>query len=116
MKMRWISLLLIVLTIATSRADQAIANAQQILKDQGFYYGEVTGEKNADTSAAIRRFQIRSGLEITGELNAETEQALRKPTPAPVAAATAPPTAAPSSTQPAEPGLRDENPMMQGPG
>lgn len=111
-----LSLLLIVVTIATARADQAIANAQQLLKDQGFYYGEVTGEKNADTSAAIRRFQIRSGLEITGELNAETEQALRKPTPTPVPVAPAGPTAPPPTTQPSEPGLRDDNPMMQGPG
>src|SRR5437868_8404513 len=113
MKIGGVTLFFTLFTVAVSRADQAIANAQQILKHQGFYYGEVTGEKNADTSAAIRRFQIRSGLEITGELNAETEQALRKPTPAPVPAATAAPRAAPSSTQPAEPGLRDENPIIQ---
>lgn len=47
-------------------------NAQQALKDQGFYYGEITGDKNADTTAAIRRFQIRNGLQITGDLNEET--------------------------------------------
>jgi peptidoglycan hydrolase-like protein with peptidoglycan-binding domain len=115
MKIRWISLLL-VFTIATTRADQAIANAQQILKDQGFYYGEVTGEKNTDTSAAIRRFQIRNGLEITGELNAETEQALRKPAATPVPAVTAAPEAPAPVTPPAEPDLRDDNSIMQGPG
>jgi peptidoglycan hydrolase-like protein with peptidoglycan-binding domain len=116
MKIRWLSLLF-VLTIATSRADQAIANAQQVLKDQGFYYGEVTGEKNTDTSAAIRRFQIRNGLEITGELNPETDAALRKPAATPVpAATTAPPTAPAPVTPPAEPDLRDDNPTMQGPG
>src|SRR6266436_8268178 len=58
-------------------ADQTIANAQQVLKDQGFYYGEITGEKNADTIAAIRRYQIRNGFPITGELNDETLRALR---------------------------------------
>lgn len=53
-----------------------IENVQQALKDQGFYYGEVTGEKNADTIAAIRRFQIRNGLQVNGELNDETLRTL----------------------------------------
>ncbi len=57
-------------------ADQVIENAQQALKDQGFYYGEITGEKNADTTAAIRRYQIRNGLQVTGDLNDETIRAL----------------------------------------
>jgi peptidoglycan hydrolase-like protein with peptidoglycan-binding domain len=61
---------------ALVRADQMIENVQQALKDQGFYYGEVTGEKNADTIAAIRRFQIRNGLQVNGELNDETLRAL----------------------------------------
>jgi len=58
------------------RADETIKNAQQALKDQGFYYGEITGEKNADTSAAIRRYQIRNGLQITGDLDDETVRSL----------------------------------------
>jgi peptidoglycan hydrolase-like protein with peptidoglycan-binding domain len=58
------------------RADQMIESVQQALKDQGFYYGNVTGEKNADTIAAIRRFQIRNGLQVNGELNDETLRAL----------------------------------------
>lgn len=57
-------------------ADDQITNVQQALKEQGFYYGEISGEKNADTSAAIRRFQIRNGLQVTGELNDETLRAL----------------------------------------
>src|SRR3979411_2017671 len=72
---------------ALARADQTIESVQQALKDQGFYYGEVTGEKNADTTAAIRRYQIRNGLQVTGELNDETLRSLRnnpsKPSPAP---------------------------------
>ncbi|HXX41781.1 MAG TPA: peptidoglycan-binding protein [Chthoniobacterales bacterium] len=58
------------------RADEQMANVQQALKEQGFYYGEISGEKSADTSAAIRRFQIRNGLQVTGELNDETLHAL----------------------------------------
>jgi peptidoglycan hydrolase-like protein with peptidoglycan-binding domain len=73
--------------IALARADQTIESVQQALKDQGFYYGEVTGEKDADTTAAIRRYQIRNGLQVTGELNDETLRSLRnnpsKPSPAP---------------------------------
>ncbi|HAK07493.1 MAG TPA: hypothetical protein DCO65_09575, partial [Spartobacteria bacterium] len=67
-----IAILILIAWTAPIHADQTIANAQQVLKDQGFYYGEITGEKNADTTAAIRRYQIRNGLPITGELNDET--------------------------------------------
>jgi len=58
------------------RADQTIQSVQQTLKDQGFYYGNVTGDKNSETAAAIRRYQIRSGLQVTGEINPKTLQSL----------------------------------------
>jgi peptidoglycan hydrolase-like protein with peptidoglycan-binding domain len=54
------------------RADQTIRSLQQTLKNQGFYYGAVTGDKSAETTAAIRRYQIRNGLQVTGEINEET--------------------------------------------
>ena len=72
-----IAILLLIAWTVPIHADQTIANAQQVLKDQGFYYGEITGEKNADTIAAIRRYQIRNGLPITGELNDDTLHSLR---------------------------------------
>jgi peptidoglycan hydrolase-like protein with peptidoglycan-binding domain len=50
---------------------------QQSLKDQGFYYGNVTGDKSAETTAAIRRYQIRNGLQVTGEINPETLHSLK---------------------------------------
>jgi peptidoglycan hydrolase-like protein with peptidoglycan-binding domain len=75
MKIRLV-LVFSLLALGSALADDQVARAQQQLKDQGFYYGEITGEKSADTSAAIRRFQIRSGLQITGELNDETLKAL----------------------------------------
>ena len=50
---------------------------QQTLKRQGFYYGAVTGEKNTETTAAIRRYQIRNGLQVTGELNDETLRSVK---------------------------------------
>jgi len=61
---------------ALLQADQTLERVQQALKDQGFYYGLVNGEKDADTTAAIRRYQIRNGLQITGELNEETLRSL----------------------------------------
>ncbi len=45
------------------RADQLVEHVQQALKDQGFYYGEINGEMNANVTAAIRRYQIRNGLQ-----------------------------------------------------
>jgi peptidoglycan hydrolase-like protein with peptidoglycan-binding domain len=57
-------------------ADQGIRSLQQTLKDQGLYYGAVTGEKSAETTAAIRRYQIRNGLHVTGEINDETTRFL----------------------------------------
>src|SRR5262245_35663004 len=56
-------------SVCLLRADQSIADVQQALKDQGFYYGDVTGTKTADTTAAIRRYQIRNGLQVTGEVD-----------------------------------------------
>ncbi|HXA09998.1 MAG TPA: peptidoglycan-binding protein [Chthoniobacterales bacterium] len=69
-------LALLVVGAGALRADQTTSAVQQALKDQGFYYGDVTGEKTADTTAAIRRYQIRNGLQITGEIDAETLRSL----------------------------------------
>src|SRR5262245_29091631 len=69
-------LFLLLAGVGLVRADQSIAEVQQVLKEQGFYYGDVTGTKTADTTAAIRRYQIRNGLQITGEIDAETLRSL----------------------------------------
>ncbi|MGH8101533.1 MAG: peptidoglycan-binding domain-containing protein [Chthoniobacterales bacterium] len=84
-----IALAIFLAATAIARGDDTVAQAQQALKIHGFYYGEVTGQKNADTTAAVRRFQIRNGLQVTGELNSETMRALvsGNPNPAPTAAA-----------------------------
>jgi peptidoglycan hydrolase-like protein with peptidoglycan-binding domain len=58
------------------RADQLVESVQRTLKDEGFYYGEVNGDMNANLTAAIRRYQIRNGLQVSGELNDETLQSL----------------------------------------
>ena len=57
-------------------ADQTTQSVQQALKDQGFYYGNVTGDKSAETTAAIRRYQIRNGLQVSGDINPEILRSL----------------------------------------
>jgi peptidoglycan hydrolase-like protein with peptidoglycan-binding domain len=57
-------------------ADDLNRAVQQRLKDQGFYYGEVDGQGGDETSAAIRRYQIRHGLKVTGQVNEETLRSL----------------------------------------
>jgi peptidoglycan hydrolase-like protein with peptidoglycan-binding domain len=72
MKRGLLCLVVMLCTVTLVRADQAIRSLQQTLKERGFYYGVVTGDKSAETTAAIRRYQIRNGLKVTGEINEET--------------------------------------------
>jgi peptidoglycan hydrolase-like protein with peptidoglycan-binding domain len=95
-----ITALIFIGSLMLARADQRIERVQQALKDQGFYYGEITGEMSPDLTAAIRRYQIRSGLQVTGQLNDETLQALASnssTSPQPAAKLASPGPAAPKS-------------------
>ncbi len=65
-------------SLAVAQADQKISEAQQSLKDQGYFYGDVNGEKNTETTDAVRRYQIRNGLSVTGDLDDQTLAAIRK--------------------------------------
>ena len=49
---------------------------QDQLKVGGFYWGEVNGNYDRDTAAAVTRYQIRNGLQITGKLDSQTRNAL----------------------------------------
>ena len=102
--------------IGTAFADSSVASAQKALKDQGFYYGEVTGTKDADTTAAIRRYQIRNGLQVTGDLNAETLKSLGM-TPGASSAATPSPRSTPPArvSEPDTSDLRDDGADVQQP-
>src|SRR5262245_57647690 len=96
MKRALICLVVALFAINFAHADPTTRSLQQTLKDQGFYYGTVTGEKSAETTAAIRRYQIRNGLQVTGELNEETSRSVKsasksfatasRPTPNPTGA------------------------------
>jgi peptidoglycan hydrolase-like protein with peptidoglycan-binding domain len=76
MKRTVLQLVVVLSLVGSVRADQTIQSVQQALTDQGFYYGNVTGDKSAETSAAIRRYQIRNGLQVNGEINSETLRSL----------------------------------------
>lgn len=62
--------------VCSLRADDNIRAVQSRLKAGGFYFGEVNGQYNRDTAAAVTRYQIRNGLQITGKLDAQTRHAL----------------------------------------
>lgn len=111
-----IAVVMLLTGIGLVRADDTIAGVQRALKEQGFYYGEISGEKNADTVAAIRRFQIRNGLQVTGELNDETLRALG-PANNPQPVATSTPAATPDTSDlRSEPRADDESSPPVSPG
>ncbi len=64
-------------SLAVLHADEALQQVQRELKDAGYFFGEVNGQPGDETTQAIKRFQIRNGLDVTGELNDETRAALK---------------------------------------
>ena len=57
-------------------AGDAVRDVQTRLKAGGFYFGEVNGQYDSETAAAVTRYQIRNGLQITGKLDEQTRYAL----------------------------------------
>jgi peptidoglycan hydrolase-like protein with peptidoglycan-binding domain len=106
MKIKIVALIFIGSTMLI-RADQLVESVQQALKDQGFYYGEINGETNANLAAAVRRYQIRNGLQVSGELNSETLQSLGINSSGSTRSATKP--ASPSPGEPAKPSEQPSN-------
>src|SRR6059058_3813837 len=101
-----IAALIFIGSLMLARADQMIESVQQALKDQGFYYGEITGQVSSDLTAAVRRYQIRSGLQVNGQLNSETLQSLGINS-----SAAAQPAAKPASPSPVFPRPGDQSPI-----
>ena len=98
------------------RADQLVESVQQALKDEGFYYGEVNGDMNANLTAAIRRYQIRNGLQVSGELNDETLRSLGIKSSGSSRPATKPASPTPpDSAMPSEPPSDDTDNGSRGP-
>jgi len=96
MKTISVTLCSLLLGAAILHADESLREVQQELKDQGFYFGTVNGEAGDDTTQAIKRFQIRNGLDVTGQLNDETRSALKNGGSADDTSSSAPSVSAPS--------------------
>ena len=106
-KIFFLSALAAALALPVARADEPVRTAQTLLQSAGYYTGPVDGELNAETKAALRRYQIRNAMEPSGELTAETAAALNKEgqsvataTPAPQPAPSAPPIPQPTQAVP----------------
>lgn len=117
-----VTLILSLIAFGSLQADDKIAGAQQALKDQGFYYGDINGQKDTETTAAIRRFQIRNGLQINGDLNEETLKSIRSNADEDVAPTTSStpdrsvvihtPTPAPDTSELREDSVRPQQPQQ----
>jgi peptidoglycan hydrolase-like protein with peptidoglycan-binding domain len=51
---------------------EQIKQAQVLLRARGFYSGQEDGKLNADTRAALKKYQEAEGLKVTGTLNKVT--------------------------------------------
>jgi len=58
---------------------EQITQAQNLLKQRGFYSGDADGKLNPDTRAGLKKYQEAEGLKVTGTLNAVTLQKMNIP-------------------------------------
>ena len=57
-------------------SDDFTRDLQSELKRRGYFYAEISGVLTPETATALKRFQIRFGLEATGAVTQETLEAL----------------------------------------
>ncbi len=53
---------------------EQIKQAQELLKQRGFYAGDATGKLDTPTRDGLKKYQGAEGLKVTGTLNAATLQ------------------------------------------
>lgn len=53
---------------------EQVKQAQEILRQRGFYSGESTGKLDPTTREGLKKYQGAEGLKVTGTLNAATLQ------------------------------------------
>ncbi len=80
-------------TLLVGSKGAAVSQAQQMLKDKGYYQGRIDGDFGVGTRDAVAAFQRSNGLSIDGKVGEQTWQKLQAP-----AIATAPPVTAPVET------------------
>lgn len=69
-------LLFFLLVPLVASADDNVSALQDRLRQEGFYFGDASGQYNDETAAAVTRYQIRNGLPINGKLDEATAKAL----------------------------------------
>lgn len=114
-KLALLSTLALVLVSPFAGADEAVRAAQAALQRAGYYNGAADGELNAETRAALRRFQIRNQLQASGDLTPETAAALNREPAAQAAQAPAEPAAPAPSIAPAAPPITEPAPAVRPP-
>ena len=60
---------------------EAVVKVQTLLKERGFYFGEVTGECDSVTVEAIKKFQASEGILVDGICGPQTYRRLDPPKP-----------------------------------
>lgn len=60
----------------SAQSSALVREAQQALKDKGFYQGEVDGLRGPQTTAAVRSYQQKSFLTVDGRLGPQTLDSL----------------------------------------
>lgn len=60
----------------TSDTRMSLQDAQQALKEKGYYDGSVDGVNGPKTQAALSKYQKEQGLTVTGRLDKQTSEKL----------------------------------------
>jgi hypothetical protein len=98
-------------TLLTGARGAAVAQAQQILKDKGYYQGRIDGDFGKGTKAAVEAFQNANGLQVDGKVGIKTWQKLDAVAIAPVVDAVTATTDAPVPT-PTFADMNSDSPLL----
>ena len=66
-------------TLLSGSKGSAVAQAQQLLKDKGYYQGRIDGDFGMGTRDAIAAFQRANGLTVDGKVGEQTWKKLQAP-------------------------------------
>ena len=101
--------------MAKKPSPESVEAVQKLLKEQGFYKGDISGVKNWATESAIREYQVKNKLKNTGEIDdvladLVSKPALAKPSAQPSVKPAIPPSQTTNTTQgaPAAPAAAKE--------
>ncbi len=78
-KLRAVPTLQALPTLLPGSKGTAVAQAQQLLKDKGYYQGRIDGDFGMGTRDAIAAFQSANGLTVDGKVGEKTWQKLQAP-------------------------------------